>query len=115
MSALNPHPQVQHSMDVQLLPPAAHAANGAAKGRGSSGLRALLSRVFSRKAASSDKASAVRRRPTPHSSAASSTSASGTVRVVVVHSFRFGLRRFRLQDHFAVRGGSIIRLKRTRG
>nr|ARO50087.1 hypothetical protein [Yamagishiella unicocca] len=29
--------------------------------------------------------------------------------------FRFGLRRFRLQDQFAIRGGSVARLKRTRG
>lgn len=97
-------------MDIQLLPPA-NAANGAAKGPGT--LRSLLGRVFFHNAASSGKANAVRRRPTPHSSA--SASGGGTVRVVVVHSFRFGLRRFRLQDHFAVRGGAIIRLKRTRG
>lgn len=41
--------------------------------------------------------------------------AGSTVRVRATYEFRFGLRRFRLQDHYAVRGGSIVRLKRTRG
>ncbi|KAG2499826.1 hypothetical protein HYH03_002118 [Edaphochlamys debaryana] len=103
--------QVRHSLDVRLAPRAGAAGGAAPPARG------FLARLFTfrRRGPAPARAASGGAASSSAASAGSLTVASGVVRVQATYLFEFGLRRFRLEDQFAVAQGRIVRLKRARG
>ncbi|PNW70189.1 hypothetical protein CHLRE_17g709600v5 [Chlamydomonas reinhardtii] len=108
--------KTHHTLDIAIVPRDAGDGSSSISSR-----RGLFARLFSIGSSSGSGSGGGGKRGAGQAGKARGdgggcgSGAGSTVRVRATYEFRFGLRRFRLQDHYAVRGGSIVRLKRTRG
>lgn len=116
---------LHHSLDVKVLSPAMPRYAAAAKGDGSSStarghLRSMrdglrdLARLRAPGTGSGLAGQAAGVEPV-YAGVAAGVGEQERTRVLVTYHFKYGLRTFRLQDHFLLRAGLIVRLKRTRG